>query len=719
MLQLLDLSFSYTSESDDLFNDFYAPVLSVAKEYKRAVGYFSIGVLFNTPQALSSIVTQNGSIKIIFAKIVSEEDFLAIKNGLELMFSDEEMQHLDEAITYDKSPLLSYRVKLLGYLFQKGVLEIKVAIRRRGMFHQKIGIVSDDQGNKISFSGSMNETNSALNHELNSEEISVFKSWNAGQTEFVQKHDSDFDRLWSNTSSEHTVVCDLPTVIRDKLDLISQDTSFRPSVETERSLIEKYFGSKPEVNVKGPRVPTNISGRAFQIREHQTKALQAWAANGFRGILELATGTGKTITSIYAATKIAEQNSGVALVVAVPYVNLGDQWIEELKLFNIHALRCYGSKDKWLKKLKEYFKRNRSEQREFIALVVVNKTLKTEDFQSCLHQFEMRKTVFIGDECHHHGAEIYHDRLPADAKFKLGLSATPFHYLDEENNQRLRSFYGDVVYEYSLFNAIKNNILTPYEYYPIPVELTPDEATQYNLVTTKIGQIISSSADAQTETGEFLQSLLMQRARLVGTARNKLVELERLIAETGVNKHTLFYCSDGSISDEEDEFSYFAPDDEIAEVKQRYLVQQILRKHGVRASPFTSNESRYSRSEILRQFKQGDIDALIAIKCLDEGIDVPACNTAFLIASSRNPRQFVQRRGRILRRSPGKEKAIIYDFVPILPNSEDQQKERDISFFKEELKRVADFAKHSIDPILALKPLNKLLIEYDLLQEVL
>lgn len=718
MLKNIDLNISYTSEEDDLYEDFFIPILSTSVEYKRAVGYFSLSVLLNTPAAMSEIIKNDGKIKILFSKVISEFDFNTIKEGMNYSFEANEIPSFREIVASKEDTLLRYRVRLLSYLFYTGRLEMKVALRRQGMFHQKTGIMSDRFGNSVSFSGSMNETNSAVNPEFNSEEITVFKSWDIGQTQYVAKHLSDFNKLWSNESSNLTHVCDLPEVIRSDLNIIAQQDDFKPTLTDERRLLAKFLDNINVRKKQKPSVPTKLFGQKFSMREHQLEALREWTKKDYQGILELATGTGKTITAIFAATRIIENNEGISLIIVAPYVDLAEQWVNELKLFNINALKCYNKKTSWQTELKKYFARNTETQNEFIALVVVNKTFKDEPFQGLMKNFDLERTVFIGDECHHHSSQSFEDKLPYNAKFKLGLSATPFHYIDEVANDRLKSFYGNSVYKYSLYKAIKNRVLTPYEYHPIPVELTLDEADQYHRLTDKIRLQFSYSGTSSSNNNEHLQALLMRRARLIGTASNKLLKLEQLIIEKGVPSHSLFYCSDGSIQKDEFEFPS-SPDeiigeDPINELKQRKAVGKLLRQNRVSASPFTSDESSSKRKEILRMFKDGEVSALIAMKCLDEGIDVPACSTAYILASSRNPRQFIQRRGRILRRSPGKDRAIIYDFVVVLPGGQVDQAPREVSFFQNELGRVADFAKNSINPLSSTKPLNTWLEAYDL-----
>ena len=709
MLRNQDFKIHYSSEEDNIYEEFYVPALECSINYKRAVGYFSLGVLLNAPAALSHLVSNGGSIKIIFAKLVSETDLDQLKEGINHSLLNDLPSFLD-LIDNHKGTLVEYRIRLLAYLFKSGQLEIKIAFRKYGLFHQKIGILEDANGDLISFNGSMNETKSALDPEINSEEITVFKSWDAGQKDYVIKHVNDFDKLWLNTSSPNTVTCDLPEVLNNEINIIAADTSFIPSKASEDKLVEQFFNNDALLKNVMPRIPELINGSPFRIREHQTLALNKWKEADFRGILELATGTGKTITSIYALTKIYESVEGLSVIISVPYVDLADQWIEELKLFNIFGVKCYGSRDTWQNKLNSYVLRNQASQNEFLVLVVVNKTFKSDAFQSIIADFNLNKTMFIGDECHHHMSESFENILPFNARFKLGLSATPFHYMDEEANERLRNFYGDVVYKYSLFEAIENGILTKYEYHPIPVVLTDTETDEYYNLSEKISKVIAQKGETSSIKDEQLQSLLMRRARLIGTAKNKLVELDKLISAQAVPNHSLFYCSDGRVSDD-DESTVLSDSDEL---KQRQAVGRLLRSHGVPASFFTADETRTQRQTILENFKSGDIRSLVAIKCLDEGIDVPACSTAYILASSKNPRQFIQRRGRILRKSPGKDKAIIYDFVVVLPPGDIGEEEKESNFFKGELLRVADFAKHSLNPISSLSPLNFWLDKYDL-----
>lgn len=716
MLRKLAFKTNYTSEADNLYSDFFVPALSTSVTYKRAVGFFSLAVLLNTPSAMSQIVAHDGKVELIFGKLVSPADFEAIRDGVRSPWEGESFPSFESIFQENPGSLLEYRIRLLAWLFKAERLEMKVAIRPEGMFHQKIGIMKDRFGDTISFSGSMNETMSAVDPRFNSEEITVFKSWNPGQKEYVDNHEESFAKLWSGETGSSTIITTIPEAIEAGLNFVSETFPEQPEGDTEAAKVREFIAQKAGILNSKPTVPAMFHGKPFEMRAHQLDALKAWAENSYNGILELATGAGKTITAIYAATRTIENNEGMALIVAVPYQDLADQWCKELGIFNIVPLRCYGSRAEWEPSFKSYLSRNRNAQKEFLAVVVVNKTLKSQHFQSLVAQLDPSRLIFIGDECHHHSSEGYVGKMLHGAKFRIGLSATPFHYLDEEKNDRLRTVYDKSVFKYTLADAVHDKVLTPYEYHPIPVALTDPETSEYLDLSDQIARVFAASQNEREGTsGQRLKSLLMRRSRLVGAAANKMPALTQLLESQGnIEPFSLFYCGDGKTQVDPDDLDDRTTEDDSAAVKQRHAVTQLLGGKGVRVSPFTSDENRWQRREILQRFKDGETEALVAIRCLDEGIDVPACRTAYLLASSRNPRQFVQRRGRILRRSEGKEYAKIYDFVVVLPQNAISSTKEAGDFLRNELGRVADFAQNSLYPASSIEPLMPWLSRYGL-----
>ena len=314
--------------------------------------------------------------------------------------------------------------------------------------------------------------------------------------------------------------------------------------------------------------------------------------------------------------------------------------------------------------------------------------------------------MWVGDECHHHSSKNLSAALPQNAKLRLGLSATPEHYIDVEATQRLKDYYGEIVSEFTLAQALDAKVITPYRYYISAVDLTEPEAVTYLELSEKISKLAgrSKGSDVESSDDDQLRALLSQRARLLGCAAGKIAALKDLLGNERPTPLTLFYCGDGSTEDEE-------TGDWMRHVEQ---ISTVLYSRGWKCSHFTSRESREEREQLLASFRLGIIDALVAIRCLDEGIDVPACRIAYLLASSRNPKQFIQRRGRILRKSEGKEFAVIYDFLVKFPQSRVASDACERQLVQAELKRVAEFAKLALNAGDAVQSLMPVLERYDL-----
>ena len=344
----------------------------------------------------------------------------------------------------------------------------------------KIGIISDESGDSVVFSGSANESLHALLPTHNYESIDVFPSWRPELESYHRPHRESFERLWSNRS-RNTAVVDVPTAVRERLLTVGERLEFPPDPDRELAIARRLPGEEfGGGSGQAPRVPTIVGGVPFKIRDHQRDALKAWQLTGdYQGILDLATGAGKTITAAYAVTQMAKAIPGLTVIIAVPYQNLADQWCDNLALFNIRPLRCYVSKAAWLVELQSLILDIELGVAPFTAIVVVNRTLKTPEFQQLIARIPGRQTLWIGDECHHHGSEAFKDALPAQAKYRLGLSATPEHYLDATRNARLADYYGKAVFSYSLAQAIQDEVLTPYDYFPHLVELTAAESDEF------------------------------------------------------------------------------------------------------------------------------------------------------------------------------------------------------------------------------------------------
>lgn len=682
----------YRTGKDDLLNDFYIKALKSAVSYDRAVGYFSSHMLAFASSGLSELIRNNGSMRLIIGDPLDADEYEAVKTGKDLSWAYQNLERrILATLEGHYGPVASHRLTLLTWLLTCGRLEIKFAFRRKGMYHEKIGIISDASGDKLVFHGSPNETLYALDVDSNAESLSVFPSWKeAVFAEYGQPYIDGFEELWQGRQLD-TATLDLPSDVYERIAKAAALDQL-PNLDVEADLANSaaLLGIGEQAPTESlPSVPVVLGGRTFKIREHQQDALNRWKASEYRGILQLATGSGKTITAIYGAVKLYQAANKLALIVAAPYVDLALQWVDNLRLFSIHPHKCFDSKASWYESFKLDIQAFASNEKTFLAAVVVNRTLQSDAFQGLIEKLPKGNTMFVGDECHRHGAALMNSVLP-DVDLRLGLSATPFQSDEDElespfpdlAKQRLLAYYGPVVSEYTLADAINDDVLTPYEYFVHPVRLTEDEQDRYDEVSEKIGRLVSSgvSLSGGDSASNTLTSLCGERSRLLGGASNKLPELRRVLRETNEaeRSHTLFYCAEG------------APQDEDYDLKHIETISTLLVREGWRVSHFTANESKSERRRIMDSFITTGIDALVSMKVLDEGIDVPVCDTAYLLASTKNPRQYVQRRGRILRKSPGKDTARIHDFV-VLPcfGSENSKYGRQLT--QSELKRVYDF----------------------------
>lgn len=674
----------YRTGDDDLLKDFYLPALSHAKNYDRAVGYFSSELLASAAQGLSNLVKSDGKMRLIIGHPLDEEEYQAVVQGQKNSWLTGQLKdQLIEFMSAPQSTLSNYRLRLLSWLVAGGRLELKFACRRRGMYHEKIGVVTDSLGNKLVFQGSANETGFAMDANFNAESISVYPSWTDAYPTYGKIYEDAFESLW-NGKQRDTVTLEMPSSFYEE---IAKQVATNPALnfEIESEIFEQaQLASGIYSNENGPAVPSVLGNERFAIKPHQRRALEAWERNSFTGIMKLATGSGKTITAIYGAVRIFESTGQLCLIIAVPYIDLARQWVAVLRLFNIFPIQCYESKAKWSHKLTEQVAFYKTGQSSFLPVVVVNKTLSSDSFQSIIKTVPPERMLMIGDECHRHGATNAFAALP-NAAMRLGLSATPFNDDDDEFDtpfpnvakDRLLNYYGEIVSEYELSDAIHDGVLTQYNYHVYPVALTEEEQIEYEELSKKISGLIGSAKDGASDS---LTILCGQRSRLLGEAENKFLMLRSLLkADGGVSKgHCLFYCPEGSA--------------ETASGISRNVdrVCSVLNEFGWRTSQFTSSESKTQRDNIMNGFLRKDIDGLVAMKVLDEGIDLPACKTAFILASTRNPRQYVQRRGRILRRYPGKLMAEIHDFV-ICPAAGYEDTNASLSLRRAELERVRDF----------------------------
>jgi len=698
----LDLRLSYRTGRDDLVRDFFVPCLEASTLYRRAAGYFTSFGLALAARGVASLAARRGKMQLVVSPHLEPDDvevLLAAKdnpaNALRAIAA-RNLADIEDALIKD-------RLNALAWLSASGLLEIKLALRldskgslARGIFHEKTGIFSDETGQHVTFSGSSNETAGGLLE--NFESVKVFCSWRDGEGR-VQEEIDNFEALWNNATPGLKVV---------------EFTS------ASRELLERYRDHQqppPGINPHVVQEPEHSTGfclpTGFDLRPYQADAIRAWSKAGGRGILAMATGSGKTLTALTLASKVAEKNRPMVLIVVCPFINLCRQWIREMAPFGLFPIAAFEGRDRWQSLLEEGYQRLSLGLEPVLAIVTTNATFMGDAFQSRLRprvDGGAYHHLLIADEVHNLGAPGIKEILPPGITMRLGLSATPERHHDPAGTKAVVDYFGGVIFQYTLDQAIAEGRLCAYRYHPVAVSLTDQEAQDYADISAKLAKMMRGG-DADEDLEPLAMRLLIKRARLLGGAVNKLGALDALIAAMPERpQKAIFYCGDGrttdSISDEE--------------VRQIQAVARLLgEKHGLRVRNFTYRETAQEREEILQDLSSGFLDGVVAIRCLDEGIDLPDLRMGFLLASSTNPRQFVQRRGRLLRNSPGKQRAVIYDFIVSPPNfgggEDDEAFNLERRFFRRELSRISEFCRMAENGPEALASLRQLRIQYNLI----
>lgn len=426
--------------------------------------------------------------------------------------------------------------------------------------------------------------------------------------------------------------------------------------------------------------------QCIQLRQYQQQAVANWFANKGRGTLKMATGSGKTITALAIACELYQKINLQVLLVVCPYRHLVTQWNRECQKFGLQPILAFENVNIWQSQLSTALYNLRSGNQHFLTVITTNSTLMGDGLQSQLKYFP-DKTLIVGDEAHNLGAPRLEQSLPRRVGLRLALSATPERYFDEQGTQFLFNYFGPVLQpELTLADAIRQEALVHYLYYPILIDLTETESYAYARLTKRIGWALASKEEGADND---LTSLLMQRARLVGAAANKLEALRQLMLERLQTTHTLFYCGDGST------------EGALSEESSRQLaavVKMLGAELGYRVNTYTAETSLAEREDLRRQFETSELQGLVAIRCLDEGVDIPAIQTAVILASSGNPRQFIQRRGRILRPHPGKQRATLFDMIVVPPELDRETWEVERNLLRKELRRFVEFADLADNP---------------------
>jgi len=633
----------YDSEEDNIVNDFYIPVLNESVEYLRLTGYFSSTALAIVARGISGLLENSGSMKIASGAVFSKRDVEAIKEGSE---NPEEIikRNIINELNNIEDAIKKNHVSALAWLIAKKKLEIRIIIvkdssglpidarslEKSGIFHQKVGIFKDKNGNKIAFSGSVNET--AFGWKRNIEEFNVFRSWINGEDKYFYKHFKKFEKYWNGEKGSFEVL-DVPGAVKKKL---------------------INMAPKRIKDLKLEYIPQAKDKFKFSLTpwKHQIKAIEAFKKNNYFGIFKMATGTGKTYTALFALqdyfNRIKKYKNRIVIV--LPQKNLVRQWDEDIRDFTelddyilVYQSSTSESKKKFARHvwMAGFNKNSKSNIYLLITIGSIGNFKPIKKYQTDL---------IIGDEVHTYGTKLNTRILSntfKNTKYKMGLSATPERYYDPDGTSRVMDNFGQVIFNYSIKEAQKDEILAKYYYFPFITYLSNKEEEELEELTSKISKSIAIDfRDEFSENENYLSSrtstLIYKRANILKKAEKKMEILKDILIKAKDEfKQCIVYCLDS---------------------KQLDKVQNLFESLGI-DSYVKYHYKIVNRRDALELFKINNCNFILSINCLNQGVDIPSCSSLILMSSSGNPREYIQRRGRVLRNPKDRKKppVKIYD----------------------------------------------------------
>ena len=694
---------------------FFNDGLKNSTEFDLKLGYFSSAAISVLAEGFATFISKGGYMRLIINHIVSKKDKEAINDGVMGNVIDcadlSNFQYLKS--TFDEYQEQFFRC--LAYMISQKRIDIRIIKPRgqKGIAHTKTGQFRD--GDSITaFTGSANFTISGLFNNIENISIDRSDSVDVMVQKRIAKQRKDFDAIMSGDKKgiEYLSPKDLVEAISTNYG----DSDIEELLDVEEKLKEHKSGKKAE-DLQTPWMAAEESSEIephFPYptgpREYQKKAFDSWKKSQC-GLFNMATGTGKTLTSLNCLLQIYKQFGYYKAIILVPTVTLVEQWEKECRKFDFqHVVKvCSRNKD-WKGEIDRLtMKENFNPTNSPINYVVIS-TYASFARDNVFHDLMSlsKKCLLIADEAHNMGSKRILDRIDSVGerfKRRIGLSATPERQFDEKGNKELRRFFNsenEYTFVFSMEEAIKNKFLCEYYYYPHVVRLCDDEMYDYMEISQKLGKIYRYNGGNLDLDDEIVRALLLKRRRIIHKARNKQDAFKYIIEERykekGNLKYTLVYVPEGlkpdSVADVYDSSDVVEDDMEADKLIDEYtqIVMNVSNSTTVRK--FVSGQK--NRESILEDFENGDLEVLTSMKCLDEGVDVPRSELAIFCASTGNPRQFIQRRGRILRTHKDKKYACIHDLV-VVPDigadCVDYDMERKLIL--SELKRVRDFASLS------------------------
>lgn len=661
---------TYFKTRNELYSEFYKPCMENSIQYDRITGYFGSSVFLVINQALKEFVLSEGKIRIICSPNLKDEDLKAIIEGYKNKNHKNLGVYLNEVI--DQLSLeYPNSTCLLAKLILSGILELKIAFfgdnsESYRLMHDKAGVFTDKEGNSVAFRGSINETFKGVSNYGNSESFDVFTTWEEKKDNSrVNLVRDQFEKMWSNTEPNIDTY-DLPDISFEKI----------KEFQTDKDMNELIDESNYELFIKKPKWFAESGNNRRIVKKHQEQILNNWETRGRKGLFEMCTGSGKTFAALCAIREALYEKHEIPLII-VPSKLLFNQWYEELILvfnYDIAILRIGAGHTLDISKIKMYSNPKLDVKRCFLI------TYQMASKDVFIDNFNWGSNIFlICDEVHNIGSNQYIRLLEVDVGAKIGLSATPKRYFDEKATKKIFEYFNGVVEpKYTIADAIKDGVLCSYFYDIFEVQLTLEEQEKWNLLTNEINKKIAIHKNEENIIDiKGLELLLFQRADILKKAEKKIDVAEKILLENyEKDQRWLVYL------------------DDTEHVKQ--LKNRLLKNEGFRGNVFEYHTNTDSDLEQTIKYFISSGAILLSINCLDEGVDIPSIDHAIILSSSKNPRQYIQRRGRVLRQFQNKNFAYIYDCL-VFPNYLITEADKSLSILRGEIARSMNFAENAVN----------------------
>lgn len=665
-----------------------------AISYDCMMGYFNTSSLKIFAETILFFLNSNPQHKMrfIISPELSKQDLETLKK---IYTNNLSLEPIIGDLTLTTDLLKKETLTALTYLLKKDRIDIKLAIPKQGLFHVKCWLLKQSDGSEIAIHGSGNHTASGLSKNFEYMVIEDSKNSNA-ERKITNRIRNDFELLWKNKFPDITCVRLTLTTINlllglynDKTLQLNQDSIIKKlsiALEKQKNLDnESNMNENNSSTILEDYSPSDLYTPGWlDYRSgdysHQGDAIDAWFANNKQGILSIATGGGKTLTSLTAATLLSKELESLLLVIAVPTKALMEQWANEVALFGVRAINLnnYSTKNKKLDAIKKACKNLKFKSSRVEAIILSHDALKSDYIAEIEKRSQKTPVMLIADEVHNLGSEGFIKDPPQFFQYKIGLSATPIRQYDEDGSNILLDYFKGVVFDFSLKQAI-GNCLVPFDYFVHKVYLSVEEEDQFYDLTQKIKKLsFAAQMDKKSEEFQLWSNLCIQRRKIIETAQGKISTFEEILENKKTDlSYSLIFCSDKN-------------------PEQLDTINQLLNNFHINYHQITGEETSNINllNRLVEDFNSGILKVLTSKRVLDEGFNVPQTRSAYLLASNTTKKQWVQRLGRVLRKADNKTHAEIHDFL-VLPAMTNVMDTEFIGLLRSEANRIRFFSEHA------------------------